>query len=175
MASVMFLRGVNVGGRKTFKPAELCRALGEWDVVNVGAAGTFVVRGSINAAALKAEVLRRLPFEVEVMICPGREIVRLVAGNPFKRVQSGGEAKPFVTVLAKRVRTLPDLPLRRPDNDQWQVTIVTVTGRYVLSLHRRQSGTLVYPNEVVEKHFGVPATTRSWNTMERIHDILKAS
>ncbi|NOT01225.1 MAG: DUF1697 domain-containing protein [Phycisphaerales bacterium] len=172
MASVVFLRGVNVGGRKTFKPAELCRALNEWDVVNIGAAGTFVVRASIAAAALKAEILRRLPFDPEVMICPGREIVRLVGDNPFEKLKAGDDAKPFVTVLAKRPRTSRDLPVRQPDNDDWQVHVVAVTGRYALSLHRRQTGTLIYPNEVVEKHFHTPATTRSWNTMEAVCKLL---
>ena len=44
MALVVFLRGVNVGGHRTFRPSVLARELGDYDVVNVGAAGTFVVR-----------------------------------------------------------------------------------------------------------------------------------
>lgn len=44
MALVVFLRGVNVGGHRTFRPRDLARKLRDYDVVNVGAAGTFVVR-----------------------------------------------------------------------------------------------------------------------------------
>jgi hypothetical protein len=44
---------------------------------------------------------------------------------------------------------------------------------FALSLHRRVGRTLVYPNEVVERHLGVSATTRNWNTVCAICDILK--
>ena len=65
MALVAPLRGVNVGGHRTFRPSILARELGDYDVVNVGAAGTFVVRktGSsiqvsyCTALVLNAEVL----------------------------------------------------------------------------------------------------------------------
>ena len=46
MAWVVFLRGVNVGGHKAFRPSVVAKDLAEFDVVNVGAAGTFVVRKS---------------------------------------------------------------------------------------------------------------------------------
>ena len=44
MALIVFLRGVNVGGHRTFRPSTLARELSDYDVVSVGAAGTFVVR-----------------------------------------------------------------------------------------------------------------------------------
>jgi len=31
----------------------------------------------------------------------------------------------------------------------------------------------LYPNAVVEKHLGLPATTRSWNTIAAICEFLK--
>ena len=44
MSLVVFLRGVNVGGHRTFRPSILARELSAYGVLNVGAAGTFVVR-----------------------------------------------------------------------------------------------------------------------------------
>ncbi len=67
MALVVFLRGVNVGGHRTFRPSMLAEQLKDYDVVNVGAAGTFVIRKPISQAQLRAELLRRLPFETEVI------------------------------------------------------------------------------------------------------------
>jgi hypothetical protein len=68
MALVVFLRGVNVGGHKTFRPSLLANDLNHLDVVNVGAAGTFVVRNRISQSKLRVELLRRLPFETEVVM-----------------------------------------------------------------------------------------------------------
>src|SRR5262249_56039061 len=83
------------------------------------------------------------------------------------------DASGFVSVLAKRPRTLPGLPLSQPAGDLWQVKVVGVPGRFALSLWRKLGRTVVYPNEVVEKQIGVSATTRNWNTIAAICDVLK--
>lgn len=172
MASVAFLRAVNLGGKNVFRPAALARALATLDVANVGAAGTFVVRKSIGSAALRGEFLRRLPFEAEIMVCSARDLADLVDADPFPRVPSDKTVRRFVSVLSKRPRTLPRLPLGRPEGDAWQVRIVGVWGPFVLSLWRRGRGAMLYPNEVVEKALGVRATTRSWNTIEAARALL---
>ena len=51
MALVVFLRGVNVGGHRTVRPTMLAQQLKRYDVVNIGAAGTFVVRRPIREPA----------------------------------------------------------------------------------------------------------------------------
>ena len=77
MALIVFLRGINVGGHRAFRPSVLARELSDYDVVNVGAAGTFIVRKPGSRAKFRAELLRRLPFEAEVALCDGRELIRL--------------------------------------------------------------------------------------------------
>ena len=57
MALVVFLRGVNVGGHKRLRPSILAKELSHYDVVNVGAAGTFVVRKPGSRAKFRAELL----------------------------------------------------------------------------------------------------------------------
>ena len=172
MAWVVFLRGVNVGGHKAFRPSAVAKDLAEFDVVNVGAAGTFVVRKSISSALLRAELSRRLPFAADLMICRGRDVSDLRSSDPFPGSSPDKEVTWFVSVLAKRPRALPPLPIHQPAGNNWQVKIVEVRGMFALCLHRRVGRTLVYPNEVVERHLGMPATTRNWNTVCAICDIL---
>jgi uncharacterized protein (DUF1697 family) len=173
MALIVFMRGVNVGGHRAFRPSVLAGELADLRVVNVGAAGTFVVRGKIGQATLRAELLRRLPFEAELMICRGQELIDLAGGELFQDKPAEKDAQRFVSVMAKRPQKLPALPVRQPAGDEWQVKIVAVSGQFALSLWRRLGRTLVYPNEVVEKQLGVPATTRNWNTVTAVCDILK--
>jgi uncharacterized protein (DUF1697 family) len=173
MPLVVFMRGVNVGGHKAFKPSALVRGLSDFNVVNVGAAGTLVVRGRVSQAALRAELLERLPFQPELTICHARDIINLVMADPFANQSAGLDVKEYVTVLAKCPRVMPDLPFSRPAGADWQVKLIAIRDRFVLSLHRRLGRTLIYPNEVVEKTLGVSATTRNWNTINAIHDILK--
>ena len=60
MALVVFLKGINVGGHRTFRPSVLAKQLTRFDVVNVGAAGTFVIRRPTNRSQVRAEILRRM-------------------------------------------------------------------------------------------------------------------
>ena len=83
MAHVVFLRGVNVGGHRTFRPAALAAELGFLGAVNIGAAGTFVIRERVAPAQLRRELTSRLPFEADMAICPGRDIVRLTSAGSF--------------------------------------------------------------------------------------------
>jgi len=73
MALIVFLRGVNVGGHKTFRPSIVARELSAYDVVNVGAAGTFVVRKPGSRAKFRTALLRKLPFSTQVVLCDGRD------------------------------------------------------------------------------------------------------
>src|SRR5437868_15115764 len=98
MALVVFLRGVNVGGYKTFRPSLLATQLSDFDVVNVGAAGTFVVRKRISEAKLRAELIRRLPFEADVMICKGSDVLALAADNSFTGQPAGPKFVHFVSI-----------------------------------------------------------------------------
>ena len=172
MALVVLLRGVNVGGHRTFRPSVLAKELRRFDVVNVGAAGTFVVRGGASRTELRAELMRRLPFETEVMICDGADVVRLGSRDPFADQPSGPNVVRFVSVLAKRRPPPSPLPLSLPAGDAWCLRIVACEDRFVLGVYRREMKAIGYLGRL-DKLFGVPVTTRSWSTMMAVVRILK--
>jgi uncharacterized protein (DUF1697 family) len=164
MASVVFMRAVNVGGHQVCKPTTLAKTLSEFGLVNVGAAGTFVVKEKVPEAKLRKKITEAMGLEVEMMICSAEEIMQLVKSKPFGP-KLGKHLKSFVSVMARPPRKPPDLPIDQPPG-KWGVRIVAVKGRFALCLWRRLEGqTMVYPNAVVEKKLGVAATTRNWNTM----------
>ena len=71
------------GGHRRFRPSVLAKELRQYDVVNVGAAGTFVVRKPVSRVKLRAALRRKLPFEAEVALCDGRDLIRLEGESPF--------------------------------------------------------------------------------------------
>jgi uncharacterized protein (DUF1697 family) len=170
---IVFLRGVNVGGHRTFQPSVLAKQLSDLDVVNIGAAGTFVVRKPISQSKLRAEILKRLPFEPDIMICSARDVLRLASRDPFASAPSDKDVVRFVSVLAKRPRELPPLPLGLPSDDGWLLKIIAVQDRFVLGLYRRQMKAIGYLGQI-DKRLGVRATTRNWNTITAIVKILKS-
>src|SRR5437867_2659194 len=102
MALVVFLRGVNVSGHKAFQPTALAKELADFDAVNVGAAGTLVFRKPISQALLRAELLRRLPFKPEMMICRAADLLDLASQMPFGKELADKDITRYVSVLAKR-------------------------------------------------------------------------
>jgi hypothetical protein len=129
MALIVFLRGVNVGGHRTFRPSILARELSDYGVVNVGAAGTFVV-------------------------------------------QKPGPRAKFVSILSKADRGLPSIPFTLPPRGEWLVRVIASKDRFVFGEYRRHMKTIGYLGQI-DKLFGVPATTRNWNTIMAIVRILK--
>lgn len=171
MPSVAFLRAVNVGGANRCQPALIAKQLAKFDIVNIGAVGTFVVREDVTKSDLRGAIARKLPFQCEIMICPARDLIKLAARDPFSRQPSGPNITRFVSVLAKRLRALPPLPLSLPSDDDWLLKIIAIQDRFVLGLYRRQMKAISYLGKV-EKCLGVPVTTRNWNTIEKVVKIL---
>ncbi len=174
MALIVFLRGVNVGGHRRFRPSVLARELGEYDVVNVGAAGTLVVRKPGSRAKFRAALLRKLPFETEVVLCDGRDLLRLEMENPFGHEPTGPDLVRFVSILSKAGGVRARLPITMPPEGKWFLRVLAAKDRFVFGMYRRHMKTIGYLGRI-DKLFGVPATTRNWNTILAIVRILKSN
>jgi uncharacterized protein (DUF1697 family) len=173
MRWVVFLRAVNVGGVNRCHPAQIARELSRFGVVNIGAVGTFVVRENVSESTLRAAIAKKLPFKCDIMICPPRDILKLVLQDALARQPSGPDITPFVSITAKPLHVpLPlSLPLNLPSADDWLLKVIAVQDRFVLGVYRRQMKAISYLGKI-EKLLGAPATTRSWNTIEKIAKIL---
>ena len=173
MALIVFFRGINVGGHRTFRPSMLARELGAYGVVNVGAAGTLVVRKPGPRANFLAELRRKLPFEAEVAFCDGRDLIRLEKENPFGAEPSRPDIVRFVSILSKAGRGKASFPIALPDGGEWFVRIIGSRDRLVFGEYRRHMKTIGYLGQI-DKLFGAPATTRSWKTILSVLRVLKA-
>lgn len=174
MAIVAFLRGVNVGGHRTFRPSLLAQELKAYDVVNIGAAGTFVVRKPGSLSGFRAAIAERLPFETEVALCQGPNVLRLETENPFAKAPASPEIVRFVSILSKPGAVKASLPVSFPTEKDWLVQVMAVDGQFVFGMYRRHMKTISYLGRV-DKLFDAPATTRNWNTMKAIFQVLKTS
>lgn len=140
-------------------------------MINVGAVGTFVVRENITQSALRAAIAKKLPFKCEMMICPARQIARLASKKPFADEPPDPNVTRFVNVLGKRLPSSRLLPLCLPSDDDWLVKVIAIEDRFVLGLYRRQMKAISYLSKI-EKLLGIPATTRNWNTIQKVVQIL---
>lgn len=173
MALVVLLRGVNVGGHRRFRPSILADQLHRLGAVNIGAAGTFVIRKPVGQARLRVEIARRLPFDAEIIICQGREFIKLLSHASFAGHPPGSDIVRFVSVLARLPRPAPKLPLTFPAHGKWLLKILAREERFVLGVYRRHMKVIGYLRSL-DQLFGVPATTRNWNTIAAVAKVLTA-
>ena len=173
MALVVLVRGVNVGGHRAFRPTTLAAQLRHLDVVNIGAAGTFVIRRPVSRARLRAEVARALPFEAEIMVCAGRAISRLLSHECFADDPVQPDVVRFVSVLSRLPRAMPQLPLTLPSRGRWLLKVLARDGRFVLGVYRRHMKVIGYLSSL-DRILGVPVTTRNWNTIAAIGKVVSA-
>jgi uncharacterized protein (DUF1697 family) len=174
MAHVVFLRAGNVGGKNVFRPAQVALALAHLDVVNVGAAGTFLVRATASASSIRREILAQLKFEPELAVLPAGEVVEIVQKKPFSGVAFSKDQRGWAAVLCGKPSHRPDLPLTTPAGRSWSIRFDRVDGAFALGIWHRRPGGFVFPNQVVEKALGIKATTRWWETIERVAKLIES-
>ena len=167
MALVVLLRGVNVGGHRTLRPKRLAEQLTHLGAVNIGAAGTFVIRRPVARARVRAELARRLPFDAEIVICEAREMVELMSRHPFANQPVRPDIVRFVSVLARRPLSMPSLPMSLPSTGRWLLRILAREGRFVFGVYRRHMKVIRYLGKI-DRLVGVPVTTRNWNTITAV-------
>lgn len=174
MALVVLLRGVNVGGHRTFRPAALAGQLAHLDALNIGAAGTFVIRQRVSRADVRTEFARRLPFETQIAICDGREILSLLSRDFFSKQEVRPDIVRFVSVLCGPPRSAPPTPATFPSSGEWLVKVLARENRLLVGMYRRHMKAISCLS-TLDRVFGVPVTTRNWNTITAIGELLSSA
>jgi uncharacterized protein (DUF1697 family) len=171
VALVVLLRGVNVGGHRTFRPSALAEQLRHLDAVNIGAAGTLVIRKRVGRDRLRLELARRLPFNTAIVIFQGRDILRLLSRDFFAGHALRSDMVRFVSFLSRAPRLVPATPISFPASGRWLVRIVAREQRFAVGLYRRHMKTIGHLGKL-DRVFGVPVTTRNWNTLTQVARVL---
>lgn len=167
VATVVLLRGANLGKRR-FSPKALAAALADIGLVNIGAAGTFVVPKRIGAAALRERIQAELPWDDAEMVTLAEKDVRaaLAAGESV-RVPPGAKKFGLALPTAPRAVTLPLEALAK--DGKWGMRYERAAGRVVIGVRRRWDETGPYSTKKIDEAIGAArGTMRDWPTWEKI-------
>jgi len=78
----------------------------------------------------------------------------------------------FLSILPRAGRPRSSLPVTLPQDGEWLVRLIASKNQFVFGEYRRHMKTIGYLGQI-DKLFGAPATTRNWNTIIAIVEILK--
>ncbi|HEX5436675.1 MAG TPA: hypothetical protein VFW98_05930 [Gemmatimonadaceae bacterium] len=66
------------------------------------------------------------------------------------------------------------MPITLPPGEEWLVRVIASKDRFVFGLYRRHMRTISYLGRM-DKLFGVPVTTRNWNTILAVVRVLRSA
>ena len=169
---VALLRKVNVGGKNLIKMdalRDVFESAGLKNVRTFQQAGNVVFETAVPIASSKIEKLLSKSFNTDLraIIFPLAELEQIAKQDPFKRI-SPGDVMLCVVFLFDEPATLPKLPLISL-TDKLELIAIRDRAAFVVA-RRKKSGWFGFPNNFVEKHLGVTATTRQWSTVRKLID-----
>lgn len=167
------LRGINVGGHKKIKMADLRAMLAGLGFANVKTAlasgNTAWDTDPADPAALRAAIADGITttfgFEVIVIVFPRQQVERLVESDPFKGIDVTKDTRLYVSFLPAPVAADLTLPYQAPAGD---FTILQATETEVCSVLTLTHTRSVDAMATLEAAFGKDITTRSWNTVLKL-------
>jgi uncharacterized protein (DUF1697 family) len=170
---VGLLRGINVGGHKLIKMEALRRVIEDAGFANVR---TFKASGNVIfdsaetdtivlATKIERKLMKAFGHKITVVIIELDALASMAKRNFFKRFESEKDVMLCAVFFAADPPKLK-LPLKSiPEN--LEVFAVRDATAFVVC-RRKPSGWFGFPNNFVEKQFGVAATTRQWKTVHKL-------
>jgi len=108
-------------------------------------------------------IFEEIGYKVTIMIRTRQELMDIVESEPYK--DYNGDVKYYITFLASKSKQTPPIPIRMNDIEN---EVFKLDNDNVFTVGFNVKGRYGFPNLFIEKKFGVPATTRNWNTILRI-------
>jgi len=173
---ISMLRGINVAGHNQIKmPAlrELFESLGFERVQTYIQSGNVVFKASKGSTLqiskkIEGRITNDFGFRVPVVTRTSAEMGSVIASNPFLKTKSIDPTKLHVTFLseAPEAAALRKLGEVAAGADQFRSC-----GREIYLHCPNGYGNTKLSNNTLEKILGSPATTRNWNTVNKLYEM----
>jgi uncharacterized protein (DUF1697 family) len=170
---IAMLRGINVLGRNVIRMAELKEffdSLGFHQCQTYIQSGNVVFKTSRNSTAalskkIEAKIAERFGFRPSIITLTAEEMASVVERNPFMKMKSIDVTKLHVTFLsaepdAEALKTLEPLAIR-PE-------AFRSSGCAIYLYCPNGYGETKLGNNTLERRLKVTATTRNWNTVNKL-------
>ena len=173
MIYIAFLRGINVGGHRKIKMADLRSQLenvGFQDVLTYIQSGNIVFKSAIQQPvelenSITNTILDHYGFEVPVIVKQRSEIKDIMANNPFTDPKDIDENKVYFVLLKDepKIEMIKALSVRQFENEEFVITPKCVYLKYALG-----AGKAKCDNNFIERKLKVAATSRNHRTLLKL-------
>jgi uncharacterized protein (DUF1697 family) len=166
---IALIRGINVGGHKKVRMADLkasCESIGFRDVRTHLQSGNVVFRtAKSDRAKLAKEVEGCLGVEAKVILRTSDELKKAIAANPMPDAAQRNPSAFIVVFLSDKPTAAAMQSLR----DGYKgPEVMELRGAELYIEYGAGMGTSKLTNTLIEKKLGVNGTARNWNTVTRL-------
>jgi uncharacterized protein (DUF1697 family) len=174
MKFIAFIRNINVGQARFPSRTKLVEAFltsGAHNAISFQSNGTVVfdLTDDVNLLSFKEDVYKYLrqncSFSEALFIRNLEAIKAVVRQNPFAAINRQGYHHEYVSYYDCPNWTNEIFPLESPKKD---CIIFSGNAEEAFSIAKDFHGISGYPTPLLEKILGIPVTTRSWTTIERL-------
>jgi uncharacterized protein (DUF1697 family) len=170
---IAFLRGVNVSGQKIIKMEVLRKAFAEAGFSDVK---TYIQSGNIlfNSDEQNTETLiiriedlveKEFGFRTDVILRFRTDIESILNTLRLTQREAHNDQKYYITFLKKEYPELLPVPVYSKNQD---IEIIYHNRMDFISISAMFKGIYGFPNALIEKTTGIPATTRNPQTLDKI-------
>jgi len=177
------LRGINVGGRRKIRMADLRKLFIEWGYSNVATyiqSGNVVFETAITdkmtiASHIKEGIRQQYSFDVPVIVRTAAEMEAVAQNNPFFEGTTNdyqiADIKPLHVTFLQTVPTdeqIAQLAAFDVGNDEY-----AIVGTAVFIRCKGGYSKTKLTNQLLERKLKVSATTRNWKTVLKLWTMLQ--
>ena len=175
---VALLRGINVGGHKIIKMDQLRKAfeeMGFGDVATYVQSGNVVFKSPKKASEelskkIEEMLLRQFSMSVPVIVRTAEELGDVLRNNPFLKERGPDVTRLHVTFLS---HTPEKAAVRGLDAIQSGPDRFQCRGQDIYLYCPNGFGGTKLSINAFEKVLAVGATTRNWNTVNKLHEMTR--
>ena len=174
---ISLLRGINVGGHKTIRMADL-KTL--YESLGLSRVAAYVQSGNVIfdadaadpaalATRIEAAIARHFSFDVAVLLRAPDDLRHILDNNPFL-APDVEPAKLHVLFLAAppAPETVDRLNVPATSGERWMLA-----GREIYIHYPNGSGRSKVTGAFFERRLGVVASARNWNSVNALYDLTR--
>lgn len=173
---IALLRGINVSGQKKIRMADLKAHLEElgWEGIQTYIqSGNIIFRSNDNdpgllAFAIQQKLKDKYGFDVPTLVLFPEALKRLIRNNPFTRDPGKAANRLYVTFLFSLpgVDLASQLQAHKKHNEHF-----VLQDNFIFLYYPDGYGRAIMNNNAFEKVLKVEATTRNWNTVNKLYEM----
>jgi len=174
---ISILRGINVSGQKQILMADLEKlyeGLGFSNIITYIQSGNVIFKTSLNdnikelSAKIEEAIQQKYGFNVPVILRTPDEMKEIINANPFQQLKGNHPKKLYVTFLEEKPQTAF---VEKINHFDFLPDKFIINEKEVYLNCAAGYGTTKLSNTFFENKLKVRATTRNWNTVNKLLEL----